>query len=302
LPKEAEMSAADDYDTAAIELVIEPRTRDLGDGFTVQRVLPFAKRRAVGPWVFLDQMGPVTPPAGTGLDVRPHPHIGLATVTYLLEGEIMHRDSLGTVQRIQPGDVNWMTAGRGITHSERSPPEARDGTHRLWGLQSWVALPMSHAETAPAFAHYEASSLPHITGDGLDVTLIAGKLFGKESPVAILSPLFYAHALLAADARLEVPAEYEERGVYVIEGRITLAGTVFKAGQLVVLTPGAARAIAALEPSRILLLGGAPLDGPRHLWWNFVAGTEDRLEQAKADWQAGRFPTVPGETECIPLP
>jgi redox-sensitive bicupin YhaK (pirin superfamily) len=285
-----------------IDLVIEPRIRDLGDGFTVQRVLPFAKRRAVGPWVFLDQMGPVTPAKNNGLDVRPHPHIGLATVTYLLEGEIVHRDSLGTVQRIKPGDVNWMTAGRGITHSERSPDKARDGKHRLWGLQSWVALPMSHAETAPAFAHYEASTLPRILRDGTEITLIAGRLFGKTSPVAVLSPLFYAHALLEASAKLAVPAEHEERGVYVVEGKIALAGQDFSAGHLIVLKPGAEAGIEAVKKSRLLLLGGAPLDGPRHLWWNFVAATPERLEQAKADWQAGRFPPVPGETESIPLP
>jgi redox-sensitive bicupin YhaK (pirin superfamily) len=284
------------------EIVIVPRTADLGDGFTVRRVLPYAKRRMVGPFVFFDHFGPTVFRAGQGLDVRPHPHIGLATVTYLFDGEILHRDSLGTVQPIRPGAVNWMTAGRGIVHSERTPPALRTGGSAITGVQLWVALPLRHEEAAPAFAHHPADALPRISGEGKEVRVIAGALFGARSPVATFSDLFYADAALAAGARLDLPAEHEERGVYVVSGAVTLAGESFGPDRLVVLKPGAAAVLEATAASRVLLLGGAPLEGPRHVWWNFVSSSQERIEQAKQDWRAGRFARVPDETEFIPLP
>jgi hypothetical protein len=296
--------------TAAIDTVIVPRSRDIG-GFEVRRVLPSVQRRMVGPFVFFDQMGPATFEAGRGLDVRPHPHIGLATVTYLFEGEILHRDSLGTVQPIRPGEVNWMTAGRGIAHSERTGPEVRRSGGRLFGIQSWVALPAGHEETAPAFAHHGADALPLIEGDGgVRVRLIAGSAWGTCAPVAVLSDLFYADAALEAGARLALPAEYEERAAYVAEGAVTVDGQAFPAGQLLVFRSGAEIVIEAgavadsggAAAARVMLLGGAPMDGPRHIWWNFVSRSTERIEQAKEDWKAGRFPPVPGETEFIPLP
>jgi redox-sensitive bicupin YhaK (pirin superfamily) len=289
----------------AIDTVIVPRTRDIG-GFEVRRVLPSVQRRMVGPFVFFDQMGPATFEAGRGLDVRPHPHIGLATVTYLFDGEILHRDSLGTVQPIRPGAVNWMTAGRGIAHSERTGPEVRQRGGRLFGIQSWVALPAAHEETAPAFAHHGADALPLLEGDsGERVRLIAGSAWGRSAPVAVLSDLFYADAALDAGARLPLPADYEERAAYVAEGAITVDGQEFPAGQLVVFQPDAdivVETAAAGSGARVMVLGGAPMDGPRHIWWNFVSRSTERIEQAKEDWKAGRFPPVPGETEFIPLP
>jgi redox-sensitive bicupin YhaK (pirin superfamily) len=288
---------------SAVETVIMPRTRDLGDGFEVRRALPSAQRRTVGPFVFFDQMGPVAFLAGKGLDVRPHPHIGLATVTYLFEGEILHRDSLGTVQPIRPGAVNWMTAGRGIVHSERTPPElrAREGA-RLFGVQTWVALPEAFEEAAPAFAHHRADQLPVLEEPGKRLRLIVGTFYGARSPVVVFSEMFYADAELKNGARLDVPAEHAERAIYVVAGRIEIAGTPIDAGRLIVLGPSADIAIAARGPARLLLFGGAPLDGPRHLWWNFVSSSQERIEQAKEDWKAGRFTPVPGETEFIPLP
>jgi redox-sensitive bicupin YhaK (pirin superfamily) len=288
---------------SAVETVIMPRTRDLGDGFEVRRALPSAQRRTVGPFVFFDQMGPVAFLAGKGLDVRPHPHIGRATVTYLFEGEILHRDSLGTVQPIRPGAVNWMTAGRGIVHSERTPPElrARKGA-RLFGVQTWVALPKAFEETAPAFAHHRADQLPVLEEPGKRLRLIVGTLYGARSPVVVFSEMFYADAELRNGARLDIPAEHAERAIYVVAGRIEIAGTPIDAGRLIVLGPSADIAITARGPARLLLFGGAPLDGPRHLWWNFVSSSQERIEQAKEDWKAGRFTPVPGETEFIPLP
>jgi redox-sensitive bicupin YhaK (pirin superfamily) len=287
----------------AFATVIVPRRRDLGDGFEVRRALPSAQCRMVGPFVFFDQMGPVILRAGRGLDVRPHPHIGLATVTYLFDGEILHRDSLGTVQTIRPGAVNWMTAGRGIVHSERMPPELRaSGESRLFGIQTWVALPTAREETAPAFAHHAADALPVIEGEGKRVRLIVGSLYGARTPVEVFSEMFYADAALSAAARLELPVEHEERAIYVAEGRIEVAGDVFDAGRLLVLRPGEPVVLGAPVASRLLLFGGEPMDGPRHLWWNFVSSSAERIEEAKADWRAGRFPPVPGETEFIPLP
>ncbi|MDE2165216.1 MAG: pirin family protein [Alphaproteobacteria bacterium] len=297
-----EPSATDDR-TAAIDLVIEPRTHDLGDGFEVRRVLPFAKRHMVGPFIFFDHFGPTMFRPGTGLDVRPHPHIGLATVTYLFAGEIMHRDSLGTTQLIRPGAVNWMTAGRGIVHSERTPPETRGHASPIYGIQSWVALPKTREEIAPAFEHYPAASLPLVDGDGVSARLIAGTMFGQTSPVTTQSPLFYADVTLRAGAILIPPADYAERAAYLLEGAVECAGARHAPPQMLVFGRKARAAIKAVEPARLLLLGGEPLDGERHIWWNLVSSSPDRIEQAKRDWKAGRFPKVPGDSEeFIPLP
>ena len=284
-----------------IETVIVPRARDLG-GFEVRRALPSARRQMVGPFIFFDQMGPAEFILGEGLDVRPHPHIGLATVTYLFDGEILHRDSLGTLQPIRPGDVNWMTAGRGIAHSERSSPEARAGGSRLFGIQAWVALPAASEETAPDFAHHGRDDLPVVSGDGKEVRIITGSLYGERSPVPTFSAMFYADASLAAGAKLPLPAEHEERAVYVVGGAVQVAGDRFEAGQLLVFRPGDEITLTAAESARLLLLGGEPMDGPRHIWWNFVSSRQDRIEQAMADWRAGRFTPVPGDNEFIPLP
>jgi redox-sensitive bicupin YhaK (pirin superfamily) len=286
---------------SAVATVITPRSRDLG-GFTVRRVLPAIERRMVGPFIFFDVMGPVAFNAGDGIDVRPHPHIGLATLTYLFEGEILHRDSLGTVQPIVAGDVNWMTAGRGIVHSERSDPKKRLAGARLSGIQSWIALPERDEETAPAFAHHPAATLPLIAGDGTRVRLIAGTLLGARAPARIFSDMFYADAALAPAARLALSPEHEERALFIVEGTVEIAGQSYAAGQLLVLRPGAEVVVTARETVRLMLLGGAPLDGPRHIWWNFVSSTPERIEAAKADWKGRRFPAVPGETEFTPLP
>jgi len=284
-----------------LDLVIIPRVRDLG-GFEVRRVLPAGERRMIGPFIFFDQMGPITFKAGTGIDVRPHPHIGLATITYLFEGEILHRDSLGNVQPIRPGEVNWMTAGRGIVHSERTPETLRMAPSPVFGIQAWVALPRAREEMEPSFAHHAAASLPIVEAKGSRVRLMIGSLMGARSPVATVSEMVYADATLAAGARLAFPAEHEERAIYVVKGVIDLATRSFGASQLLVLKRGAEAAVVAPQGARLLLLGGAPLDGIRHIWWNFVSSSQPRIEQAKADWKAGRFPGVPGETEFIPLP
>jgi redox-sensitive bicupin YhaK (pirin superfamily) len=284
-----------------LETMIVARTGDIG-GFQVRRALPSVKRRMVGPFVFLDQMGPAEFLIGHGLDVRPHPHIGLATVTYLFEGEIMHRDSLGTVQPIRPGAVNWMTAGSGIAHSERTAPELRAQGFNLFGIQAWVALPSSAEETAPAFVHHPAAKLPIIQAEGKTVRVIAGSLYGEASPVETPTATFYADAALEAGARIPLPADHEERAVYVAQGKIDIAGDSFEEGQLLVFRPGDEITITALEAARVMLLGGEPMDGPRHIWWNFVSSSQERIEQAKADWKAGRFGAVPDDNEFIPLP
>lgn len=287
-----------------VETVILPRAGDLGGGFKVQRALPSAKRQMVGPFIFFDQMGPTLLRAGNGLDVRPHPHIGLATVTYLFTGEILHRDSLGVVQSIRPGELNWMTAGRGIAHSERTPPELRPVEAPLFGIQSWVALPRQHEEVAPSFAHHGADELPVLEGEGKRVRLIVGSLYGARSPVQTLWEMFYADVALERGASLQVSVEHEERAVYVVEGAIEVRGTgAFEAGRLVVFKPGAPIAIRAPQgPARLMLLGGAAMEERRFIWWNFVSSSRERIEQAKADWASGRFAPVPGETDFIPLP
>lgn len=286
----------------SVDLLITPRLRDLGEGFTVRRVLPYARRRHVGPFVFFDHMGPVRFAPGQGLDVRPHPHIGLATVTYLFEGEIMHRDSLGVVQPIRPGDVNWMVAGRGIAHSERTRPELRQAGAPLHGIQSWFALPQAHEETEPTFHHHPASSLPEIEKPGVRLRLIAGSAFGATSPAQTFAPMFYLDAQMSNGATLPVPDGYKEQAVYVAIGEVELDNQVYGEGTMLVLKPNARPKITARGAARLMLLGGAPLDGERNLWWNFVSSSKDRIEQAKADWRTGNWPKVPGETEFIPLP
>lgn len=288
-------------DVDPVALVIVPRTSDIG-GFEVRRALPSRRKRMVGPFIFFDEMGPSEFVLGSGLDVRPHPHIGLATLTYLFRGEILHRDSLGTVQPIRPGEVNWMTAGSGIAHSERTPPELRRRTTTLFGIQAWVALPGRHEETAPFFAHHAEAELPVIEDRGLHLRLITGALAGERSPVKTLSETLYAGAELATGAVLPVDTGYEERALYIAEGEVAIGGRTHGAQQLLVLRPGDAVAVKATRPTRLLVLGGEPMDGPRYIWWNFVSSRKERIEQAKADWRAGRFDRVVEENEFIPLP
>jgi redox-sensitive bicupin YhaK (pirin superfamily) len=288
--------------SAPPEAILVPRLRDLGGGFTVRRVLPASARRMVGPFVFFDQMGPTALRIGDGLDVRPHPHIGLATVTYLFEGEILHRDSLGTVQAIRPGAVNWMTAGRGIVHSERTPSGLREAGSKLSGIQLWVGLPHEKEEVEPSFVHCAAEDLPLLEGEGVTLRVIVGEAYGAHAPVPVFSAMFYCDATLEAGARLGLPASYAERAAYLVEGKIAIAGEIYEPGRLLFFGTGASVAVRAEERARLLLLGGEPMDGPRHLWWNFVSSANERIERAKADWQAGRFAPVPGETEFIPLP
>jgi redox-sensitive bicupin YhaK (pirin superfamily) len=291
-----------DRERGGVILVIEPRPRDLG-GFTVRRLLPAAGHRMVGPFIFLDHMGPAAMEPGAGMDVRPHPHIALATVTYLFEGQIIHRDTLGSELAIDPGDVNWMLAGRGIAHSERSSPEMRTRGVRLHGIQSWVALPIAHEEDPPAFMHHPASSLPRLRRDGAELTVIAGTAYGARSPVGVLSPTLYVDARLQPGARLEVDATHPQRAVHVAEGAVRIGDRRLASGTMAVLHIGAPVVVEAEEPARVMLLGGAPLDGERHIWWNFVSSSKERIERAKADWRAGRFPRVRGdEVELIPLP
>lgn len=285
----------------ALEQVIVPRTRDLG-GFEVRRALPSAARRMVGPFIFFDQMGPATFLSGTGIDVRPHPHIGLSTVTYLFDGTIYHRDSLGSALPIRPGEVNVMTAGSGIVHSERTPADVRSEGGPLFGIQAWMALPKPHEEQAPGFVHVGAEQLPRIEGNGKRVRLILGSLYGETSPAEYPHPAFYAEAVLAPGAVLPLDAGFDERAVYVASGRIDIAGQSFDAGQLLVFRPNDRISILAESNARLMLLGGEPMDGPRHVWWNFVSSSEDRIRSAKEDWRQGRFAKVPGETEFIPLP
>jgi hypothetical protein len=284
-----------------IETVIPPRRRDLG-GFEVARLLPIAKRQMVGPFIFLDQIGPTRFAAGQGIDVRPHPHIGLATVTYLFSGAIHHKDSLGSRQVILPGDVNWMTAGSGIAHSERTPSTERQAGGPLYGLQSWVALPRDREETEPSFHHYGAAQLPRFDLDGVTISLIAGRWQGATSPVETFSDLFYAIIDLPVGTGLTMPTDHQERAIHLLSGRIALAGREIAESEMLVLQPGREIRIQALAPTRLLALGGATMDGPRHIWWNFVSSSRERIEQAKQDWQQDRFAHVIDETERLPLP
>ncbi len=287
----------------ALDAVIVPRVRDLG-GFNVRRALPSAQRQMVGPFIFWDQMGPAVFTAGEGLDVRPHPHIGLATVTYLFEGRILHRDSLGSEQIITPGDVNWMTAGKGIVHSERTTPEWKaEPGRKIFGIQSWVTLPRAAEDVKPDFFHHRAQTLPLIEAEGKRVRIVAGSMFGETSPVRTFSEMFYADVELAAGAKIPLHAGHEERAIYVAEGMVDIACDTFESGRLLVFRPGDEVTVTALAPSRLLFLGGEPMDGPRHIWWNFVSSSRDRIQQAKEDWAQRRFPLVPGdEVEFIPLP
>lgn len=286
-----------------IDLVIIPRAHDVGN-FEVRRALPAKERQMVGPFIFFDQMGPGEFLTGQGLDVRPHPHIGLSTVTYLFEGEVLHRDTLGSRQAITPGALNWMTAGRGIAHSERSDESRRDHPLPLFGIQSWVALPKHAEETAPSFTHHPASALPLVEEGGMTLRLIAGDGWGLKAPVAVSSPCFYADVTLTPGGRVPMPEEHEERAAYVVAGSASVAGTAFEAGRMLVFRAGDALALTAgPEGARLLLLGGAVMDGPRYMFWNFVSSSRERIQQAKDDWKAGRFGLVPGdEKEFIPLP
>ncbi|MEM1249936.1 MAG: pirin family protein, partial [Acidobacteriota bacterium] len=284
-----------------VETVILPRARDLGE-FEVRRALPSKEKQMIGPFIFFDQMGPAEFLVGRGMDVRPHPHIGLSTVTYLFRGEILHRDSLGTLEAIRPGELNWMTSGRGITHSERTAPEERERGPNLFGIQAWVALPKKFEDVAPDFEHYGSEKLPEIEDHGTKVRLIAGSLYGETSPVKVHSDMFYAEVVLEDGARIPLSADYDERGLYIVEGAVEVAGQVYEAGRLLVLRPGDEIAMTSRGNSRCMFLGGEPMDGPRHLWWNFVASSQDRIEQAKNDWKLGRFDRVPDDDEFIPLP
>jgi redox-sensitive bicupin YhaK (pirin superfamily) len=281
--------------------VIDSRERDLG-GFVVRRILPFEGGRMVGPFIFFDHLGPTQFAPGFGIDVRPHPHIALATVTFLFAGSLEHRDSLGTVREIRPGDVNWMSAGRGIAHSERTPKAARVGGEYVHGIQSWVALPDGHEDGEPTFAHYPAAALPRRVSGGVDLTVVAGEAFGRRSPVVTLWPTLYVHAQMASGATLEVPPDHGERAVYVVQGDLIVNETPVTVGQLAVLEPGKNSSLIATGDARLMLLGGERFPTPRYIWWNFVASSLTRIERAKEQWQGQQFPAVPGETEFIPLP
>lgn len=295
-------------DPASIASLVIPRARDLG-GFEVRRALPAPGRRMVGPFVFFDQMGPVDFVTGQGIDVRPHPHIGLGTVTYLLRGHFHHRDSLGTDQRIDPGAVNWMIAGRGITHSERTDAATRAAPQSLFGVQTWIALPETHEEMAPSFEHHGTEALPLLQAEGKTVRLILGHAWGERAPARVFGDLFYAEARLDPGARLPLPDGHEDRGLHVLEGSITVAGQEFGAGQMLVFRPGDAITLAAGPiGARLMLLGGDTLNGPRYLWWNFVSSSRERLEEAKeawrrGDWENGPFRLPPGDSdEFVPSP
>jgi redox-sensitive bicupin YhaK (pirin superfamily) len=281
-------------------LLLTPHTKDLGGGFTVRRLLPAAVRQAVGPFVFFDHFGPITAQPSDNHDVRPHPHIGLATVTYLFEGAMLHRDSLGVVQRIEPGAINWMTAGRGIAHAERTPDDLRGQVRRSHGLQLWVALPAADEEVQPSFVHTPAAALPEIEVGGARLRVLVGEAFGAVSPVAVRSPTLYLDIALSAGDAFPLPLA-EERAVYVIDGMAQLDGEDIPPGKMVVLPAGDEPMLSADGEARVVLVGGAPL-GPRHIWWNFVSSRKERIVQAADDWAAGKFPAVPGETEFIPLP
>lgn len=280
---------------------LEPHIKDIG-GLEVRRLLPSHTQQMVGPFIFFDHMGPAEFAPGRGIDVRPHPHIGLATVTYLFEGAIMHRDSLGSVQRIEPGAVNWMTAGQGIVHSERSDVAERTNGSRLHGIQTWIALPKAHEQTAPGFSHHPKSTLPLITRTGIEMRLIVGSAFGRKSPAPVFSGIFYLAGEMDADAAFDLPPEHEERAVYVVEGSVRIAGTAVAPLHLAVLPADTTVRIEADSRARLMLLGGQKMDGERFIWWNFVSSSRELIEEAKKRWREQKFAAVPGETEFIPLP
>ncbi|MEM8687554.1 MAG: pirin family protein [Pseudomonadota bacterium] len=304
---EPQCPAAGNLDS--IETMIVPRSRDLG-GFEVRRALPAPRRQMVGPFIFFDQMGPAEFISGQGgIDVRPHPHIGIATVTYLYRGEFQHRDSVGSNQMIYPGEVNWMIAGNGITHSERTSEQTRTQPHSLFGIQTWVALPDSHEDMAPAFEHHGQAALPFIEGEGKQVRLILGHAYGERAPVSTFSDMFYADAVLKAGAKLPLPDNHEDRGVYVTDGSVEIAGETFDAGRMMIFRPGDAVTLTAgATGARLMLLGGETLNGPRYIWWNFVASSQEKIDAAKTawaqgDWEDGRFKLpVDDKQEFIPLP
>ncbi|WP_404403808.1 pirin family protein [Pelagibacterium halotolerans] len=286
----------------ALELVVVPRTRDLGEGFAVRRALPHGKRQMVGPFIFFDQFGPAQFIPGQGMDVRPHPHIGLSTVTYLFDGKVMHRDSEGNIQEIVPGAMNLMTAGRGITHSERTPEVERAAGQKMLGLQSWIALPTDKEDIAPTFQHFSSGDLPTVRDNGFSARVIAGKAFGKRSRVQTITDWFYAEVSLAEGQSAPLDTDYEERAIYLIDGEVEIAGDRFEGPRLLVFRPGDAITVKATRPSRMMYLGGTALEGPRYIWWNFVSSSKERIEQAKEDWKQARFGIVPDETEFVPLP
>ena len=303
-----EPGCPDAIDADAIETLIVPRSRDLG-GFEVRRALPAPKRQMVGPFIFFDQAGPAELLTGQGVDVRPHPHSGLGTVTYLFRGEFHHRDSTGANQIIRPGELNWMIAGRGVTHSERTTTAARSGPSSLFGIQTWLALPESHEEMQPAFEHHGRDALPVIGDEGVSVRLILGSAYGEHAPASMLSEAFYADVQLDAGHRLPLPDDHEDRGIYIVEGSISIAGQEYRAPQMMIFRPGDRITVAAGDRgARLMILGGATLPGPRYIWWNFVASSRERIEEAKADWRAenwgiGRFDLPPDDRlEHIPLP
>ncbi|MGI9400028.1 MAG: pirin family protein [Rhizobiaceae bacterium] len=292
----------------SIETLIIPRARDLG-GFEVRRALPSPKRQMVGPFIFFDQAGPAEFITGDGIDVRPHPHIGLGTVTYLYRGEFQHRDSLGSNQMIYPGELNWMVAGNGVTHSERTSEETRQSPSSLFGIQTWVALPDKYEDTDAGFEHFGKEALPFLEGEGKQVRLILGSAFGEKAPAKVYNEMFYADVVLEAGKSIPLPKEHEDRGVYISTGSVVIAGEEFNTGQMMIFKPGDDITITAGERgARLMLLGGETLGGPRYIWWNFVASSRDKIEEAKqawadGDWEDGRFTLPPGDTEeFIPLP
>lgn len=303
-----EPSCPDATTLEGIETVIIPRARDLG-GFSVRRALPAPKRQMVGPFIFFDEMGPAEFLTGSGIDVRPHPHIGLGTVTYLYKGEFEHRDSLGTHQMIYPGEVNWMVAGNGVTHSERTSEETRKAPSSLFGIQTWIALPEDREDDPAMFEHHGKEALPFLEGEGKQVRLILGNAWGEKAPVTMMSETFYADVVLEAGAMLPMPDDHEDRGLYVVSGAVEIAGDIFEPGQMMVFRPGDAITVkAGPQGARLMALGGETMNGPRYISWNFVSSSQEKIEAAKADWAAGdwahgRFQLPPGDdAEFIPLP
>lgn len=297
-----EAECALDTQCNPVDLVIKPKIRDLG-GFKVKRVLPVRARQMVGPFIFFDQMGPSVLPPEAPVNVRPHPHIGLSTLTWMFDGVIMHRDSLGYAQEIKPGEINWMTAGSGIVHSERTPERLKGQTNTLFGLQIWMALPKTHEETDPSFQHYGKDEIPTFEKDGVTGRVIAGDMGGLKSPVAVYWETLYVDVNMSKGSKFLVPADHEERAVYPLDGRLKILGAEFAPQEMIVLKPGQEVELIAVEETHLVLIGGAPMDGPREMFWNFVSSDKARLDKAKSDWVEGRFAKVPGdEVEFIPLP